>query len=208
MNLDTPFQAKPPLCFIVTVYGKHLEVALHLATLSNIVSHFIKDESAGPDLLKRQQRGCDLLFEKQWSRGSPSSPGPSLETCPPHEILPHLGIWCLLWPYHFSQSHLQHLLQIGSYANYWFTTYLSGLMVSAVRAWALCWPHPSTGTCPRVSWSPKLLESARCLDAPLALCGHLKATTSHCRCGMAICWAALICYISKKEWDMVGVANL
>lgn len=73
MNLDTPFQAKPPLCFIVTVYGKHLEVALHLATLSNIVSHFIKDESAGPDLLKRQQRGCDLLFEKQWSRGSPSS---------------------------------------------------------------------------------------------------------------------------------------
>lgn len=52
--------------------GKHLEVVLHLATLANIVFHFIKEESTGLDLLNGQQGGCDLLFETQWSKGSPS----------------------------------------------------------------------------------------------------------------------------------------
>jgi hypothetical protein len=68
--------------------GKHLEVVLNLPTLSNIVFHFIKDESAGPDLLKGQQGGCDLLFEKEWSRGSPSSVLSIL--CPPWRLGPFM----------------------------------------------------------------------------------------------------------------------
>lgn len=64
MEQGVPSQAKAPLCYIVTVNGKYLEVVLHLATLNNIVFHFIKEESAGPDLLHGQQGGCDLLFEK------------------------------------------------------------------------------------------------------------------------------------------------
>lgn len=143
-----------PLCFVLMVNQKLLEVVLHLARLNNIVLYFITEKKCWLWPLKL---ATGRLWPAIWktlvwkalhphfvtSLALPGVTRPSWNPSSSWHLVPSMT----LSPFSISFTAFTANWLLRWLPIYSLSLRLDGECVRAVRAWALCKPHPSSYVC-------------------------------------------------------------